>query len=681
MKRIFASVGFVLLLAAAIAAQFSINDLLSLKRVNDPQVSPDGRMVAFSVGTVDKAANKTLTQIWTMNIDGSKQRQITNGTSSSSEPRWSPDGKKLAFVSGGQVYTMDADGTDKHQVTKLSSGADGPTWSPDGNWIGFLSDVYPNCPDDACNAAEDARVEASKVKAHVSERLLFRHWVEWRDRKRTHVFIVPARGGEARDFTPGDFDSPPYAIGQNGQIPFAFSPDSKWLVYTRNPDPIEAISTNSDLYLMPLNGGGAPIDITANNKGYDANPVFTNDGRYLLYVSMPTAGFEADRWTLKRYDLSSKQITEVTAGFDQQVGEFAVSPDSSTVYFIAPERGREPIFSVPVAGGGVKKVLPEISANSLQMSRDGRTLVFAANSMGAPNEIMSVQTDGGLLKQLTKFNDDSLARFNLQKPEDVNWKGGANANVHGFIVKPPNFDPARKYPLIVLIHGGPQGAWFNAWSNRWNPQLWASRGYVVFMPNPQGSTGYGQAFVNAVSKDWGGAAFQSIANGIAMMAKQPYVDPSRIGAAGASYGGYMIDWFLGHNNDPRFHIKTFLSHAGVYNLESMAGATEELWFVNWEFNGMPWEQVDNPKRPNLYNRYSPHKFAKNFNTPTLVTAGELDFRVPYDQSLQLYTTLQLKHVPSKLILFPDEGHWILKPQNSEFWYNNVLDWFKKYLNP
>jgi dipeptidyl aminopeptidase/acylaminoacyl peptidase len=396
---------------------------------------------------------------------------------------------------------------------------------------------------------------------------------------------------------------------------------------------------------------------------------------------MPTAGFEADKWSLKRYDLRSRQTTDLTSAFDQQVGEIAVSPDSSTVYFLAPERGREPIFSVPVGGGPVKKVLPEISANSLQVARDGRTLVFAANSMGAPNEIMSVQNDGGLLKPLTKFNDDVLARFNLQKPEDVNWKGGANANVHGFIVKPPNFDPARKYPLIVLIHGGPQGAWFNAWSNRWNPQLWASQGYVVFMPNPQGSTGYGQSFVNAVSKDWGGSAFQSISNGIAMMAKQPYVDPSRIGAAGASYGGYMIDWLLGHNNDPRYHIKTFVSHAGVYNLESMATATEELWFVNWEFNGMPWEQVDTAKRPNLYNKYSPHKFAKNFNTPTLVTAGELDFRVPYDQSLQLYTTLQLKHVPSKLILFPDEGHWILKPQNSEFWYNNVLEWFKKYLNP
>jgi dipeptidyl aminopeptidase/acylaminoacyl peptidase len=685
MKRIIAGIGFLALLslvsvaADAQAPVFTINDVLSLKRVNDPQISPDGRTVAFSVGTVDKAANKTITQIWTMNIDGSKQRQITNGTSSSSEPRWSPDGKRIAFVSGGQIYTMDADGGHRDQVTKLSTGADGPAWSPDGNWIGFASDVHPECRDDACNKAKDEAAEASKMKAHVTERLLFRHWVEWREDKRTHVFIVPSRGGEARDFTPGDFDAPPYAIQSNGQIPFAFSPDSKWLVFTRNPDRVEAISTNSDLYLMPLNGSGDPKDITASSRSYDANPVFTPDGKYLLYLSEPTAGFEADRWRIMRYDLASGQTIELTRGFDQQVGEMTVSPDSGTIYFVAGERGREPIWSIPVNGGAAKKVLPDITANSVQIARDGRTLVFAANSVTHPNELMSVQTDGGLLKPLTSFNDQYLGRFNLRNAEDTDWKGAGNANVHGFIVKPPNFDPARKYPLMVLIHGGPQGSWNNGWSNRWVPELWAAQGYVVFMPNPRGSTGYGQEFVNGVSKDWGGKAFVDIGNGIAMMARQPYVDPKRIGAAGASYGGYMVDWLLGHNNDPRFHIAAFHSHAGVYNLESMATATEELWFVNWEFNGMPWEQK--PGAVNLYEKWSPNKFAKNFNTPTLVTAGELDFRVPYDQSLQLYTTLQLKGVPSKLVVFPDEGHWILKPQNSEFWYKTDLDWFKKYLNP
>jgi dipeptidyl aminopeptidase/acylaminoacyl peptidase len=295
--------------------------------------------------------------------------------------------------------------------------------------------------------------------------------------------------------------------------------------------------------------------------------------------------------------------------------------------------------------------------------------------MAGPPEIVRVNADGSGLQPLTRFNEPLMTAYGLRKAEDLTWKGAMNATVHGYLLKPANFDPARKYPLIVLIHGGPQGAWNDNWGYRWNPQIFANAGYVVFMPNPRGSTGYGQKFVNDISGDWGGKAFVDISNGVAAVAKQPFVDPSRIGAAGASYGGYMVDWLLGHNNDPRFKYKAFVSHAGVFNLESMAGATEELWFVNWEFKGMPWDN------PTLYQRWSPNKFVKNFNTPTLVTAGELDYRVPVDQDMQLFTALQLRKVPSKLIIFPDEGHWIQKPQNSEFWYTNVLDWFGKYLKP
>ena len=275
----------------------------------------------------------------------------------------------------------------------------------------------------------------------------------------------------------------------------------------------------------------------------------------------------------------------------------------------------------------------------------------------------------GRVDQISRAN----APLQLARAEDVDWTGATNTRIHGWLLKPANFDPNRKYPLIVLIHGGPQGAWMDSWSYRWNPQIYANAGYIVFAPNPRGSTTYGQKLVDEVSADWGGKAFIDIKNGVAEVIKHPYVDRNRIGAAGASYGGYMVDWLLGHNNDPRFKFKAFVSHAGVYNLESMAGATEELWFVNWEFKGQPWENPVN------YNRWSPHKFVKNFNTPTLVTAGELDYRVPVDQSLQLFTGLQLRNVPSKLIIFPDEGHWILKPRNSEMWHRNVLEWFGKYL--
>ncbi|MGB2914184.1 MAG: S9 family peptidase, partial [Pyrinomonadaceae bacterium] len=574
----------VLIIVAAFAAQaqitFNVNDLINLKRVGDPQVSPDGKWVAYSIGVVDKAANKTVTQIYMMAIDGSKQKPITNGTSSSSSPRWSPDGKWVAFTAGGQIWTMKPDGSDRKQVTKLSSGGGQPVWSPDGKWIAFSSDVYPECKDDACNEAEDEKADKSKVKAHVTDRLLFKHWVEWRDRKRTHVFVVSSGGGTARDVTPGDFDSPPYGAATG--VDYAFSPDGSNIVYLRNPDKVEATSTNSDIYIQSLNGGSVK-NITANMKGYDAGPVYTPDGKYLLFRSQERATFEADRWRIMRYNPQSGEIVELTRGFDQQADDIVVSPDGKTIFFTAGERGKAPIFSVPVEpdfrlkiATHVKKIVEGVFASNPNVTSDGK-LVFAANSMSMPTEIMSANTTGGVVTALTTVNNASLASFGLQKPEEMDWKGGLGANVHGFLLKPANFDPAKKYPLIVLIHGGPQGAWSDNWGYRWNPQIFANQGYVVFMPNPRGSTGYGQKFVDEISGDWGGKAYTDIMNGVAEVTKKPFIDKTRIGAAGASYGGYMVDWLLGHNNDPRFKFKAFVSHAGVYNLESMATATEELW--------------------------------------------------------------------------------------------------------
>ncbi|HSK30499.1 MAG TPA: S9 family peptidase [Candidatus Limnocylindria bacterium] len=510
----------------------------------------------------------------------------------------------------------------------------------------------------------------------MTERLLFKHWNEWRDRKRAHVFVVASSGGVATDLTPGDFDAPPY--GASTGVDYAFSPDSREIAFLKNPDKVEAISTNSDIIIASLLDKSQK-NITAANKGYDAAPVYTPDGKYIIYRSQATEAFEADRWRIMRYSRQTGETVELSRGFDQQAGGVVVSSDSKTIYFLANERGREPIFSVPVEpdfrqriATHVRTIADGVFAGSLNLTRDGRTLVFLNSSIASPAEIMLIGTDratGPPKTQITRINGD----LGLRPAEEVEWKGALNPNIHGFVVKPMNFDASRKYPLIVLIHGGPQGAFNDNWGYRWNPQIFANAGYVVFMPNPRGSTGYGQKFVNDISGDWGGKVFVDLKNGIAEIIKRPYVDRTRIGGAGASYGGYMVDWILGHNNDPRFKFKALVSHAGVYNLESMATATEEIWFVNWEFKGMPWQN------PAMYARWSPHKFANNFNTPTLVTAGELDYRVPVDQSLQLYTTLQLKGVPSKLIIFPDEGHWILKPQNSEFWYRNVLDWFSRHL--
>lgn len=681
MRRIFLSFALVLCSILAVASQtpFTISELLSVKRVSDPQLSPDGQTVLFTVGVVNKDANRVVSQIYRVNIEGSNMKQLTTGDRSSSSPRWSPDGRRIAFATGGQIWTMKPDGSDRDQLTKISTGAGNPVWSPDGKWIAFNSDVYPECQTDECNKTEDAKAESSKVQAKVTERLLYRHWVEWRDRKRTHVFIVPTSGGAAFDVTPGDFDSPPYAASTG--VDYAFSPDSSEIAFLKNPDPVEATSTNSDIIVSSL-VEKRQKNITAGNKGYDASPMYTPDGRYILYRSQATATFESDRWRIMRYDRGSGETVELTRGYDNYVDEMTLSPDGKTIYFTSGTYGQSPIFRVAVEpnlaarnASTVTQVTKVGFVSNLAVTPDGRSFVYAKSSMASPTEIYRSTATGDGATQLTHFNDQAMSAYGLQKAEDVTWTGALNKKVHGYLLRPANWGSLRRnIPLIVLIHGGPQGAWNDNWGYRWNPQVFANAGYAVFMPNPRGSTGYGQQFVNDISGDWGGKAYTDIMNGVAAVLKaNPWIDSSRVGAAGASYGGYMVDWLLGHNNDPRFKFKAFVSHAGVYNLESMAGATEELWFVNWEFKGMPWEN------PAMYQRWSPNKFVRNFNTPTLVSAGELDFRVPVDQSLQLFTALQLRKVPSKLIIFPDEGHWIQKPQNSEFWYHNVLDWFAKHL--
>lgn len=681
MKRILFSFFVLFFVFSEIQAQqtFTFNDLMKIRRVGDPQLSPEGRTVAYTIGDVNVLENRTLTQIYTVSSGGGNVRQITKGDKSNSSPRWSADGKRIAFVTGGQIWTMEPDGDDRKQITKISTGASNPVWSPDGRFIAFVSDVYPECSgDDSCNARKEAAAENSKVQAKVTDRLLYRHWTEWRNVKRTHVFVVSANGGAAREITTGDYDAPPY--GASTGTDYAFSPDSSEIVYLRNPDKVEAISTNSDLFIVPLNGSTAR-NITANNKGYDASPVYTSDGKYILYRSQATAGFEADRWRIMRFNRQTGETVELTQGFDLQADELAVSPDNQTVYFSAGDRGLSPVFSVPVEPNfrlriatHVKKLYDKGFNSNLNVLPDGKTLVAVSNSMTSANEIYRMSVDNSLpIINLSKANNELAF---LQKPESVEWRGALNTKVHGFLVKPANFDASKKYPLLVLIHGGPQSAWNDNWGYRWNPQIFANAGYVVFMPNPRGSTGYGQKFVNEISGDWGGKAYVDIMNGVAeVLRKNPYLDKNRIGGAGASYGGYMVDWILGHNTDPRFKFKALVSHAGVYNLESMAGVTEELWFVNYEFKGMPWEN------PAMYAKWSPNKFVNNFNTPTLITQGEIDYRVPVDQSLQLHTALQRRNVESRLIVFPDEGHWILKPQNSEFWYGQVLDWLGKHLNP
>ena len=678
MKRFFAVPVISLLAFASLAfgqeRTFTIEDLLKVHRVGDPQASPKGDLVAFTITDMDKAANKGTTQIYVVPLGGGEMRQLTNDEHSCSSPRWSPDGEKLAFISArdgeSQIWTIDVSSGALKKVTSISTGAGDPVWSPDGKLLAFVSDVYPECKDDACNKRRAEEVAQNKVKAHVAERLLYRHWKAWKDGLRSHIFVVPVNGGEARDLTPGDYDAPPFSLG--GMTDYAFSPDSKDLAFTSNHDKVEAISTNADIFLVSVRGGAAR-NITAANHGYDGSPRFSPDGKYIAYRSQVTPGFEADRFRLMLLDHKTGRAQSITETLDSNVDEFTFTADSKWIYLAAEDRGREPVYSVSTSGGPVKKVIAEGFNGDLNVTADGRTLVFSRSSMTRPGEVYRGNPDGRGVTALTTANDALLAPFNLTSAEEVTWTGALGAKVAGWIVKPATFNPQRKYPLAVLIHGGPQGAWNDNWGYRWNPQIFANAGYVVFMPNPRGSTGYGQQFVNEISGDWGGKVFIDIKNGVAQTAALPYIDKNRIGGAGASYGGYMIDWIEGHNNDPRFHFKVLVSHDGVYNLTSMYGATEELWFPEWEFKGTPWTN------PAMYDRWSPHKFVPNFKTPILIITNTLDYRVPETEGLQMFTAVQRMGVESKLVDFPDEGHWVGKPANSAFWYHTVIGWLDKHL--
>ena len=654
--------------------RFTIDELLKVRRVGDSQVSPKGDLVAFTITDMSVTANKGTTQIYVVPLGAGEVRQLTNDEHSSASPRWSPDGEKLAFISArdgeDQIWTIDVSSGALKKITSLSTGAGDPVWSPDGNWLAFASDVYPECLSDACNQKRAEEKAQSKVKVHVATRLLYRHWKSWKDGTRSHIFVVSVNGGEARDLTPGDYDAPPFSLG--GPTDYAFSPDSKELAVVSNHDKVEATSTNADVWIVSVRGGN-PKNITAANRGFDGSPQYSPDGRFIAYRSQATPGFESDRFRLMLYDRKTGTARSLSESLDSWVDEFTFAPNSQTIYLTAEERGKQPIYSVSVSGGPVRKVVSDGFNSEPHVTKDGSTLVFSRSSMTTPNEVYRANIDGSGVTELSKANHTFISSFNLKPAEEVTWTGALGRKVAGWIIKPANFNARRKWPLVVLIHGGPQGAWNDNWGYRWNPQVWANNGYVVFTPNPRGSTGYGQQFVNEISGDWGGKVFTDISNGVAMVSGLPYVDKNRIGAAGASYGGYMIDWIEGHNSDPRFHYKVLVSHDGVYNLTSMTGVTEELWFTDWEFKGTPWTN------PAMYDRWSPHKFVQNFKTPILIITNALDYRVPEGEGMQLFTAVQRMGVESKLLDFPDEGHWVLKPANSQFWHNTVLDWMDKHL--
>jgi dipeptidyl aminopeptidase/acylaminoacyl peptidase len=677
---------------------FTFEDMMGLKRVGAPVPSPDGKWVVFDCEDVDLAANTKVSHLWIVAATGGESRRLNPTLNHEERPRFSSDGKRLIWTSKAtdptQIWRCDFEpGSGQlvgkpHQVTSISTGADGAIWSPDGKNIVFVSAVYPDCKDDACNKQRDEELKKSKVKAKIFTKLFYRHWSAFTEFKRSHLFVVSAdadasQPNTARDLTPGDHDVPPFNLG--GQDMYAISPDGQELAYTSNIDEVEATSTNNEIFVVPISAG-TPEKISTS-PGADTTPLYSPVGKYLAWRSQARAGFEADKWRLLVQDRHSGETRDLTEKFDRSVGSFTWAkfrwnhdePDFDQVFFSAEDHGEAPIFSLtPEREDEQPDKHAQLHADDVTCV--GKTFFFTRMSIERPNEIWALEFPREFLrgdevvghietKQITHMNDALLSNIDMQPLESFTFKGWNDGEVQGFMIKPPGFDPNKKYPVKFLIHGGPQGAWGNSWTYRWNAELFAANGYVVVMINFHGSTGYGQKFTDSISGDWGGKPYIDLMRGLDYVEKTyPFIDKDRVAALGASYGGYMANWLLGHTN----RFKCIVSHDGVFNTESAYGTTEELWFPEWEFKGPPWKQRE------LYRKFSPHLFADRFKTPTLVIHGQNDYRLDVSEGFQLFTTLQRLQVPSKMLYFPDEGHWVLKPQNSQLWYKTVNDWVDRW---
>lgn len=675
--------------------------MLRLQRLSEPQLTPDERLLFFTSASANLGMNRWQSRIYVQPLSASGQPQglsfaftfpehAGKGDGQDFAPRVSPNGGRLAFLStrdGGvpQIYVLSLAGGEARKLTSLPSGASDPMWTPDSRGLLFTGRVYADCPPlptgEECNRSRHEAQEHNQVQARVADRLFYRHWDTWYDGKRKHVLrvMLPESGAAQTtvDLTPGDFDAPPIAHG--GDDGYAVSPDGKELVFVQNRDRDIAASTNADVWAVPLGKDfvpvGQPRNLTSKNLAADVTPRYSKDGRFLAYLAQRRPGFESDRYEIWLHDRVTGQHRSLLEKSEFSANEFAFSDDSQRIYFVASHKGRRAILFVDISGKQAPVELGQGDATDLRFLRgqSGPALYFMRGSLQRPQEVFRMDLDAmgkatGPASQVTRQNDAVLADIKLGPSSQLFAKSQDGLTLHSHVVTPPGFTPTQKYPSVVLVHGGPQGAWEDSWHWRWNAQLFAGAGYVVLLPNPRGSDGFGQKFVDQVSLDWGGKAYDDLMRITDMFSAQPYIDPKRIGAAGASYGGYMVNWFAGHTE----RFATLVSHAGVYDLRSMGGETEEQWFPRWELGS------DSAQNEGL-DRFSPSRFADKLKTPMLVIAGERDYRVPFGQSLQLFTALQNRKIPSRLLLFPTENHWVVRPLHTRLWYATVLDWLGRYL--
>ena len=645
------------LLAQKRAIKFE--DYIALKAVSDPQLSPDGKWVAYTVAAPSLQDNRNVSRVWVAEVATGRSRQVTNGPGSDRQPRWSPDGKTLAFIStregGAQVWLLPIAGGDARKVSSIADGASDPIWLPDGSGLLVTSDIkWPP------NQEIDQRNGAYPTEARIWTDLMWRHWDDFRAGKRQHLFRVDVATGKATDLAPVDHDVPTIATSGDGD--YTVSPDGKFIIVAMHGDSGVADNTNVDLYTID----GPNLHRITTNQGADNTPRFSPDNRWASFLSMERAGFEADRVRLMIADRSTGMgpVVDATAGWTLSVGSYTWCPNAKCVYAVVEERGRDNIYRIDIPGFKRTRIITGGVNTAVQVSPDNRTLVYLHQSNTQPAEVW---VSG---KALTHHNDSALATLDLPPLEEFGFVGALGDSVFGWTQKPPGFDPAKKYPLIYLIHGGPQGAWTDSWGPRWNNQMFAARGFVVAEVNFHGSTGYGQKFTDAISQHWGDYPYEDLMKGVDAVARLPYVDSTRMGAAGASYGGYMIYWIAGHTN----RFKVLVSHDGVFNAASMAGSTEELWFTDWEFGGPLYQNRA------LYEKWSPLNHVSDWKTPLLVVHSQLDYRVDLSEGYQAFTAAKRMGIDTKFLYFPDEGHWVLRPRNRRIWWGTVLDWLEVHLN-